>query len=283
MLSLSGATYRYPGAASDSLRDVSLVLPEGSVTGVVGAAESGLSTLCLVLSGLAPRVVGGHLRGSLLVDGEDTLGWPMHRLCESVVLGVGRPAGQLSMVAETVYEEVAFGPANLGLPRDEVMARTEDALEQVAIEHLAGRDPRRLSGGEQQLVAIAGLLAMRAPHLVLDEPVAHLDSRGREMVMAAIAAAAAAGTAVLLATRSSDVVARSCTTVLVLSGGRIAAQGAPADVLADPATWALGIAEPSGMRLERLLAATGTAEAGTAPPPGASPAGPAETPAPGAR
>ena len=77
-----------------------------------------------MLGGLAPRVIGGTLRGSLLIDGEDVRSWPMHRLCESVVLGVGRPAGQLSMVAETVYEEVAFGPANLGLPRAEVMART---------------------------------------------------------------------------------------------------------------------------------------------------------------
>ena len=283
MLTLSGATYRYPGAAVDSLRDVSLVLPEGSVTGIVGTAESGLSTICLVLSGLAPRVVGGHLRGSLQVDGEDTVGWPMHRLCESVVLGVGRPGGQLSMVAETVYEEVAFGPANLGLPRDEVMARTEEALEQVAISHLAGREPRLLSGGEHQLVAIAGLLAMRAPHLVLDEPVAHLDAHGREKVLAAVASAAAAGTAVLLATRSSEVVLRSCATVLVMAGGRVVAQGPPVEVLADPATWALGIAEPTGMRLERLLAVERLlAATGMASPSGASSALP-EPPPPGAR
>jgi energy-coupling factor transporter ATP-binding protein EcfA2 len=267
MLTLSAATYRYPGAAAESLSGVSLVLPEGSVTGVVGAAESGLSTLCLVLSGLAPRVVGGHLRGSLLVDGEDAGSWPMHRLCESVVLGVGRPASQLSMVAETVYEEVAFGPANLGLPRSEVMARTDRALDQVAISHLASRDPRRLSVGEQQLVVITGLLAMRARHLVLDEPVAHLDARGRGMVMRAIAAVAAACTAVLLATRSSDVVSRCCTSVLVMADGRIEARGAPADVLADPATWALGIAEPPGMRLERLLAAP---RSEAAEPPGSS-------------
>ena len=148
------------------------------------------------------------------------------------MLGLGRPAGQLSMVAETVYEEVAFGPANLGLPRAEVMARVDDALEQVAIGHLASRDPRRLSGGEQQLVAMAGLLAMRAPHLVLDEPVAHLDARGRELVLSAITAAAAAGTAVLVATRSSDVVSRCCSSVLVMAGGRVVAQGPAA-----PRSW----------------------------------------------
>ena len=223
----------------------------------MGAAESGLSTLCLVLGGLAPRVVGGHLRGSLLIDGEDAGSWPMHRLCGSVVLGVGRPAGRVSMVAETVYEEVAFGPANLGLPRAELMARTQDALDQVAISHLASRDPHRLSGGEQQLVAMAGLLAMRAPHLVLDEPVAHLDARGREMVLSAITAAAAAGTAVLLATHSSDVVSRCCTSALVMASGRVVAQGPPDEVLAEPATRALGIGEPAEARLRRLLAEAG--------------------------
>lgn len=254
MVTLRNATYRYPGAVTDSLQDVSLTVSAGSVTGVVGPAEAGLSTLCLVMSGLAPRVVGGRLRGSLLVDGEDVGSWPVHRLCESVVLGVGRPAGQLSMAAETVYEEVAFGPSNLGLPRAEVMARTADALEQVAIGHLASRDPRRLSGGEQQLVAMAGLLAMRAPHLVLDEPVAHLDARGRELVLSAITAAAATGTAVLLATRSSDVVSRCCSSVLVMAGGRVVAQGPTDQVLTDPATRALGIAEPIEVRLRRLLA-----------------------------
>jgi energy-coupling factor transporter ATP-binding protein EcfA2 len=257
MLTLRGATYRYPGAAADSLQGVSLTLPEGSVMGIVGAAEAGLSTLCLVLGGLAPRVIGGQLRGSLLVDGRDVGDWPMHRLCGTVVLGVGRPAGQLSMVAESVYEEVAFGPANLGLPRAEVMARVDDAIDQVAIGNLASRDPRRLSGGEQQLVAMAGLLAMRAPHLVLDEPVAHLDARGREMVLSAIRAVAAAGTAVLVATRSSDVVSRCCSSVLVMAGGRLVAQGPAALVLADPATRALGVAEPAETRLRRLLAEAG--------------------------
>ena len=257
MMTLRSATFRYPGAVTDSLQDVSLTVSPGSVTGVVGPSEAGLSTLCLVLSGLAPRVVGGRLQGSLLIDGEDVGRWPVHRLCESVVLGIGRPAGQLSMVAETVYEEVAFGPSNLGLPRGEVMARTADALQQVAIGHLASRDPRRLSGGEQQLVALAGLLAMRAPHLVLDEPVAHLDAHGRELLLSAITAAAASGTAVLLATRSSDVVSRCCSSVLVMAGGRLAAQGPTDQVLADPATRALGIAEPSEARLRRLLAEEG--------------------------
>src|SRR5439155_1278083 len=83
-----------------------------------------------------------------------------------------------SGVNATVYEEVAFGPMNLGLPRSDVVARTQQALETLRIGDLAMRDPSRLSGGQLQLVAIAGLLAMRAAHLILDEPTAELDPDG---------------------------------------------------------------------------------------------------------
>jgi energy-coupling factor transport system ATP-binding protein len=259
VLSLQGVSYRYPGAQHDSLHEISLELPEGEITGVLGATEAGKSTLCLVLGGLAPRVMGGDLRGRLLLDGEDVNDWPMHQLGGKVAVSLGQPTHQLSMVAETVFEEIAFGPANLGLPRDEVVARTERAVEQLALGELLLRDPRRLSGGQQQLVVLAGLLAMRPRCLVLDAPVAHLDARGTELVLAALAAAAAEGTAVLIADQRSDVIARSCDSVLLMVDGRIVRRGPVAEVLADPASWTLGVEEPTEQRLARLLAQAGGA------------------------
>lgn len=259
MLSLQGVSYRYPGARQDSLHEISLDLPDGAVTGLLGATESGKSTLCLVLGGLAPGVVGGDLRGRLLLDGEDVTDWPRHRLCGAVAVGLGQPASQLSMVAETVFDEIAFGPANLGLPRDEVLARTEQAIEQLALGELMLRDPRQLSGGQQQLVVLAGLLAMRPRCLVLDAPMAHLDAHGSELVLAALRVAAAHGTAVLIADQRSDVIARSCGSVLLMADGRIVRRGPVAEVLAEPASWALGFEEPTGQRLARLLALAGDA------------------------
>ena len=257
VLSLRGGSYRYPGAALDSLQDVSLELPEGSITGLLGAAESGLSTLCLVLGGLAPRVIGGELRGTLSIDGQDVREWPMHRLSESVVLSVGQPAGQLSMVAATVYEEVAFGPANLGLPRGEVMARTEQALDRLAITGLASRDPRRLSVGQQQLVVLAGLLAMRPRHLILDGPVSHLDAGTTERVLGTLLDMAAAGTGVLVAERRTTPLLGISSNVVVMAAGRVRAVGSAEAVLADPALLALGIEEPPVLRTRRLLAEAG--------------------------
>lgn len=263
MLKLHEVGYRYAGATSDSLHGISFELNAGSVTGLVGAAEAGKSTLCLVLGGLAPRVIRGDFRGSMAIDGEDVTGWPLHRITQQVVVGLQDPAGQLSMVAETVYEEVAFGVANLGPSRDEVMDRVESALRLLGLGELASRDPRGLSGGQQQLVVLAGLLAMRPRHLILDEPLAHLDARSTELLMAAIADVAAAGTAVLMAEQRTEVLADHAESIVVIAGGDLVRVGPTVDVLADPAVLALGVAEPPGMRLGRLLAGAGMRLPGT--------------------
>ena len=144
MLSLRGASYRYPGAKRDTLHGLDLDLLEGTVTGLVGPAEAGKSTLCLVAGGLAPRVVGGRLTGQVGIDGASVARWPMYQLAQEVVTAVQDPAGQLTLIAETVAEEVAFGPANFGLARDEIDHRVQTALRLTGIEDLRDRDPVRL-------------------------------------------------------------------------------------------------------------------------------------------
>ena len=121
MLTLEGVSYRYAGATRPSLRDVSLTFADGEVVGVAGRSEAGKTTLCLVLSGLAPRTVGGTLTGRLLLDGADAAPLSIHQLAERIGIAFASPATQLSGVAATVYEEVAFGPMNLGLPRPEII------------------------------------------------------------------------------------------------------------------------------------------------------------------
>ena len=257
MLRLQGVSYRYPGASGDTLHGIDLELAEGAITGLAGPSDAGKSTLCLVAGGLAPRAVGGTLVGEVTLDGTDVIGWPMYRLAERVVTGLQDPAGQLSLIADRVFDEVAFGPANLGLPRDEVEDRTEEALRRVGIEALRGRDPGQLSTGQQQLVVIAGLLAMRPRHLILDEPVAHLDAQGSGLVLDAIAAIAAAGTAVLIAEQRTEALARVCDSLAIIARGNIVAHGPVREVLADPAAVAMGVEELPQLRLRRLLVEAG--------------------------
>jgi energy-coupling factor transport system ATP-binding protein len=254
-LRLEAVSYRYAGAQRPSLLDVTLELDDGEVVGVAGASEAGKTTLCLVASGLAPRTVGGTLRGRVLVDSEDVQDWPMHRISERVAICFQSPATQLSQVAGTVFEEVAFGPMNLGAARDELVARTWDALDALRIADLAERDPLRLSGGQQQLVAMAGLLAMRPAHLVLDEPTAQLDPAGTRLVGEAIARLAADGASILLAEQKTDLLAAIASRVVVLCDGEVVADGPAKSVLADERLESWGVAAPASVRLRGRLRA----------------------------
>ena len=256
-LSLSGVGYRYAGATRASLLDIDLDLRDGAVVGLAGPSEAGKTTLCLVAAGIAPRTVGGQIRGRITLDGEDTDTWPMHRLSERIGIGFQNPATQLSQVAGTVFEEVAFGPMNLAVARDEVVDRTWSALDTLEIRSLAERDPRHISGGQQQLVAIAGLLAMHPEHLVLDEPTAQLDPAGTRMVADAIARLASEGASILVAEQKTDLLAAVASEVVVLAEGRIALRGSAGEVLADPRLAELGVPEPSAVRLRRAALAAG--------------------------
>jgi len=260
-LTLAGVGYRYAGARRPSLLDVSIDLHDGIVVGLAGASESGKTTMCLVLSGLAPRTIGGQIKGHVTLNGADVDGWPMHQLSQRIGIGFQNPTTQLSQVAESVFEEVAFGPMNVALPRDEVVARTWAALVALGIDGLAERDPRRLSGGQQQLVAIAGLLALRPDHLVLDEPTAQLDPAGTRMVGDAIRRLASEGASILVAEQKTDLLADVAAEVIVLDGGRVVMQGSAAEVLGDPRLADVGVAPPAAVSLARAAAEAGVGDA----------------------
>jgi energy-coupling factor transporter ATP-binding protein EcfA2 len=257
MLTLTLVSYRYAGTNRLSLRDINLELADGEVVGVVGASEAGKTTLCLAASGLAPRSIGGVLGGSVLIDGHATADRPMHELAALVGICFQNPATQLSQVTDTVFEEVAFGAMNLGLDRVEVLRRVHQALAAIGIAELADRDPRRLSGGQMQLVAVAGMLAMRPRHLVLDEPTAQLDPEGKALVSAALRRLAAAGTGLLIAEHDTDLLAQLCSRIVAIDRGAIVAQGAASDVLADPRLEQWGVAPPSRVSLGRALGRAG--------------------------
>ncbi|MGI8562104.1 MAG: energy-coupling factor ABC transporter ATP-binding protein [Candidatus Dormibacter sp.] len=186
MIQLIDVAYRYPGEREWAFPPTSLAVKAGELVGIRGANESGKTTLCLVAAGLAPRVLGGELRGKAELTGL------------SAVL-FDNPQTQLSGLCRTVYEEVAFGPCNLGLPRQEVHRRTAAALERMGIRPLAGKSPELLSAGQTQLTVLAGLLALEPDSLILDEPVSRLDPEGADVIAGVLLSLADSGKAVLLA------------------------------------------------------------------------------------
>lgn len=221
MLELRAASYRYPAVRRPALDGIDLSVGAGEVVGITGPNEAGKSTLCLVAAGLAPGSVGGELAGEVLVDGAALAGLRPWEVASRVGIVFAEPAAQLSGVAGSVFEEVAFGPVNLGCAAAESVARTEAALARLGIADLAGRAPERLSGGQQQLVAIASMLALAPRVLVLDEPVAELDPDGRRLVGEALRSLAGAGTAILVAEHDAEFLAAACHRVRRIDGGRL--------------------------------------------------------------
>jgi energy-coupling factor transport system ATP-binding protein len=172
ILQSSEVAYRYP-QNNRGLVPVSLSLERGQPLLVAGTSGCGKSTLARCLTGLIPHLYHGKLSGSVRLDGLPTARTPLWHLAERAGLVFQNPAAQ--MLGETVEQEIIFGLENLGLPPDVIWQRMAEALERFGLEPLAGRPPQTLSGGEQQKLALAAIMARRPPVLVLDEPLSMLD------------------------------------------------------------------------------------------------------------
>jgi cobalt/nickel transport system ATP-binding protein len=216
-----GLSFGY-GARPDVLDRLDLDVAHGERVAVLGPNGAGKTTLMLHLNGLLRG--SGELEVAGLPVRQDTL----PELRARVGLVFQDPDDQLVMT--TVAEDVAFGPGNLGLARAEVAARTAAALAAVRMESAAPRSPHQLSTGERRRVAIAGVLAMEPELLVLDEPSANLDPRARRELLDVLAAL---DRTLLVVTHDLPFAAELCERAVILSGGRVAADGACPELLAD--------------------------------------------------
>lgn len=234
----------HPHAA---LKDVSLELEAGDSLAVLGPNGSGKSTLVRLSNGLlAPT------SGRVSVDGMDTAD---ARLGREVRTRIGvvyqRPEDQI--VATSVEDDVAFGPENLGLPREEIRRRVDAALAAVGLEGMERREPHLLSGGQKQRLAIAGALAMSPGYVVFDEPTSMLDPSGRAEVHDVIRSLKRAGHGVILVTH--DLLEASlCDRAVVLRSGRVCFSGTVRDLLSDAQLATdLGVETPGLVRLTTEL------------------------------
>ena len=226
IIRVKNLTYVYPDADRPALDGVDLDVMPGSFVAVLGSNGSGKSTLAKHLNAiLLPR------EGKVLVDGMDTTD-------EGNLLPIRRKVGMVfqnpdnQIVANVVEDDVAFAPENLGVEPAEIRRRVDAALTQVGMYDFRMHAPHLLSGGQKQRVAIAGVLAMGPEVLVLDEPTAMLDPRGRrEVVSAAERLCREKGITVLLITHHMDEAVRA-DRVIVMDRGRIVMDGAPADIFA---------------------------------------------------
>lgn len=255
-LRLEGVRYQYAGSRTFALDGVDLTVRAGEVVGVVGANDSGKSTLGLVASGLAPTVVGGRLDGTVEIAGRRSSELRPHEAAQLSGVLFQNAATQLSGTSPTVWEEVAFGPRNIGLGIGDIVTRVESVMQALRIETLAARDPGRLSGGQAQLVALASVLALQPRCLVLDEPTSQLDPEGTRLVGEAIRGLAEdTGTAILMIEHKTGLLAETASRCVALDAGRIVLDLGVAEVMDDHRLAELGVDPPPAVRLKRALEA----------------------------
>jgi cobalt/nickel transport system ATP-binding protein len=232
-------TFAYPGGPA-VLDGVSFEVAAGEGVGLVGPNGAGKTSLFLCLSGvLKPQ--GGIAR----VGGIDVRD-PAQRRRLPEQVGIVFQNSDDQLFNATVFDDVAFGPLNLGLPPEEARARVAEALARVGLTGLEERVPFHLSGGEKKRVALAGVLAMRPPVLLLDEPSMHLDPRGRRELIHLLNALG--GTRVI-ASHDLELILQTCGRVLLLDRGRLTADGPARTVLADAALMEVhGLEVPYSLR-----------------------------------
>jgi energy-coupling factor transport system ATP-binding protein len=231
IVSLDNVTYKYPLTDSPALKNISLQVAEGEFVAVVGPNGAGKSTLCYALAGFVPHFFKGELTGTVEVDGKNLQSSTLNDWVLNVGLAFQNPFNQISGAKYTVFEELAFGLENIGIPADEMKPRVEEAMKLTGISDLADRSPYSLSGGQQQRVALTSILAMQPKVLVLDEPTSQMDPIGTREVFAVIRTLAEKGMTVILVEHKVEWIAEFADRVIALYQGQILLEGTPSDVL----------------------------------------------------
>lgn len=237
IVSVRSLSYTYPGSDEPALIDVSLELRQGEYMAIVGANGSGKSTLVRCLNGLLPPPPG-----SVSVGGFDPSG-VLGRMEARKVLSLVFQSPQDQIVSSVVEEDVAFGLENLGIPHDEMLLRVPAALLAVDLLEERSRSPRFLSAGQQQRLAVAGVLAMAPRVVAFDEATSMIDPVGRHDVLSLMDDLVSDGVAVIHVTHDMDEVARAGR-VAVLDSGRLAFLGSPSELFAREDLRSLRLARP---------------------------------------
>jgi len=219
-LVIEDLSFRYRDRQGAAIRNLSFEANPGEILLIAGASGSGKTTLIRCINGLIPRSYKGEISGRILVFDEEVKDWHLSRISQKIGTVLQDPERQI--LGTKVVNEVAFGLENLGLPREEMIQRVEEALHFLKIRHLRDRETFLLSGGEKQKVALAGILAMRPSVLLLDEPLASLDPASARDTLDTVRQLADDGMTVLMVEhRVEDVMRIQPERVMFMSEGEI--------------------------------------------------------------
>ncbi|MEM2119088.1 MAG: ATP-binding cassette domain-containing protein [Candidatus Bathyarchaeia archaeon] len=245
-------TYTYSGSQKPSIADISINIEKGEFALITGPSGCGKTTLCRCFNGLVPHFYPGDLQGTITVAGLNVADHPIQELATHVGMVFQNPENQL--FALSVEKDVAFGLENLGVPREEMRRRVDEAMRLTGTYELRERPPHELSGGQQQRVAIASVLAMQPEVIVLDEPTSFLDPLSAKKIFEVIANLnRTIGITVVLVEHRLDLTAKYADHIIVMDEGKVVQDGDPREILRSEETRLIGVGIPKATILYQIL------------------------------
>jgi energy-coupling factor transport system ATP-binding protein len=254
---ITALKYCYPGFEKPAMTIDKLTIEPGEFCCLVGQNGAGKSTLCRVMAGLAPHFYHGELEGSVKIFGQETLESNISELAGKVGFVMDDPFDQLTRATYSVYDEIAFGLQNVGMPMELIRQRVAQVLEELNIATLAERVPTTLSGGEQQRVAIASIFARDPQVLVMDEATSQLDPQGCESIFQLVRHFKDLGKTIIMVESKLDKVLQHADRLIFIHEGQIIMDNTPQQVLNSGIFERIGLGLPSYAALAKQLQADG--------------------------
>ena len=256
MIELKNVTYTYPLADEPSIKDMSFTIERGKFYGVIGENGAGKTTLCALLRGFIPSFYKGELNGEVLVEGKPTTEYGPGELSLKIGYVFQNPFTQISGVKDTLFEEVAYGLENFGVPVEEIEERVVEVMKMTDIYSLAEKKPFELSGGQQQRAALASIIVLKPDILVIDEPTSQLDPEGTESVFKIIERLKQDKKTIILVEHKVDMIAEYADEIFVMKDGRLIRSGTKQEILTDMSLLDEGVSLPQMAILgDRLIKA----------------------------
>lgn len=241
--------YKYPLTDKLVLNDISFKIEKGQFIGIIGQNGAGKSTLCQAITGLVPLFFKGAYGGRVIVDGIEVAKSNISDIALKVGMVFQNPFTQVTGSKLTVYEEVAFGLENIGLDREEMKNRIDEALNLLGIYKFKDRNPFDLSGGQMQRLAIAGIIAMRPDVIILDEPTSQLDPQGSEEVFKAVWDLKKRGITIIMVEHKMEKIAEYSDKVLLMHDGKVIDFDTPEKIFSRDDLMKYGVIEPAYTRI----------------------------------
>lgn len=226
-------SYKYPTAKGLVLKDVSFKVKEGELCAIIGPNGAGKTTICNAIRGFVPHFYKGEISGDVFVNAKSVGKSNLGELALEIGFLFQNPFTQISGIANTVYEELAFGLGNMGIEPKIIKKKVAEVMKLTEIEHLADSNPFELSGGQQQKVALASMIVMDADIMVLDEPTSQLDPKSTEEIFGIIKLEKDRGKTIVLVEHKIELIAEYADHAILIDGGSVAMDGPVEEVLTD--------------------------------------------------